>query len=81
MDSVEILHRTREGRHHEIGQSFHHAGQSTTQRLQDITTFTVHLADALNVFADRVMPRAAQLKAENYAPAVELVKRRLNIQP
>ena len=57
------------------------AGQSTTQQLQDIKTFTVHLADALNMFADRVMPRAAQLKAENYAPAVELVKRRLNIQP
>ncbi|MDL5031157.1 COR domain-containing protein [Pelomonas sp. APW6] len=52
-------------------------GQTTTQQLQDIGTFTVHLADALNTLADKVMPRGkATLEASNYSPVVDLVKRR-----
>lgn len=54
-------------------------GQSTTQQLQDIKTFTVHLADALNTFADRVMPRAHALSAANFEPVVELIKRRFEL--
>jgi len=55
-------------------------GQSTTQQLQDIRTFSVHLADALNALGDRVMPRGfANLNDQNFAPVVELVKRRLNL--
>jgi len=54
-------------------------GQSTTQQLQDIKTFTVHLADALNTFADRVMPRAPALSAAEFAPVVELVKKRCGL--
>ncbi|PXX73663.1 leucine-rich repeat domain-containing protein [Rivihabitans pingtungensis] len=54
-------------------------GQSTTQQLQDIKTFTVHLADALYTFADRVMPRAAALSAAEFEPVVELVKKRCGL--
>ncbi len=56
-----------------------YCGQSTTQQLQDIKTFTVHLADALHTFADRVMPRAAALSAAEFAPVVELVKKRYGL--
>ena len=54
-------------------------GQSTTQQLQDIKTFTVHLADALNTFSDRVMPRPPALSAAQFAPVVELVKKRCGL--
>lgn len=55
-------------------------GQSTTQQLQDIKTFSVHLADALNTLTDQVMPRGrATLESQNYEPVIDLVKRRLKI--
>ncbi len=55
-------------------------GQSTTRQLQDIRTFTVHLADALNALADRVMPRGCEtLAAASYEPVLELIKRRLSL--
>ncbi len=55
-------------------------GQSTTQQLQDIRTFTVHLADALNTLADPVMPRGkAVLEKTDYAPVIDWVKRRLGL--
>ena len=54
-------------------------GQSTPQQLQDIKIFTMYLADALNTFADRVMPRAPALSAAEFAPVVELVKKRCGL--
>ncbi|WP_171982135.1 leucine-rich repeat domain-containing protein [Aquaspirillum sp. LM1] len=56
-----------------------YGGKSTPQRLQDINTFTMHLADALDTFADRVMPRPPALSAAQFAPVVELVKKRCGL--
>ena len=56
-----------------------YGGKSTPQRLQDINTFTMHLADALDTFADRMMPRAPALSAAQFAPVVELVKKRCGL--
>ena len=53
-------------------------GQSTTQALQDIHAFQAQLVDALTWLADQVMPRGfAALNMANYAPVVDLIKKRL----
>ncbi|MEO8729852.1 MAG: TIR domain-containing protein, partial [Rhodoferax sp.] len=54
-------------------------GQSTTQALQDIHAFQAQLVDALTWLADQVMPRGfAALDATDYAPVVDLIKKRLS---